>query len=279
MRQRRGTVVNRTIAWVTAFALVAPIVVAILMSLTTSDSLEFPPSAYGPRWYQQVLADPMWHDRLGTSLQTGILAATLATVIGTLSAYGVSRAPGRVGVLVSALMIAPLAVPVVVLGTGDYFVWATGWNVGPLHVGGKLVGSLVGLVLAHTVIALPYPFVTVRTSLAGFDPTFERAAMGLGASPVTVFRTITLPLIAPGVLSGAVFAFIASWDEVVIASFLSTSRLTTIPVQIYNKLREALDPSAAVISTLLLLMSLLLLGTLGLIRRRTPRAAAAEAGR
>lgn len=278
MRQRRGNVVNRAIAWVTAFALVAPIVVAILMSLTTSDSLEFPPSAYGWRWYQEVLGDPTWHDRLGTSIQTGMLAAFLATVVGTLSAYGVSRAPGRVGIAVSALMIAPLAVPVVVLGTGDYFVWATGWNLGPLHVGGKLVGTLPGLVLAHMVVALPYPFVTVRASLAGFDSTLERAAMGLGASPVTVFRTVTLPLIAPGVLSGAVFAFIASWDEVVIASFLSTSRLTTIPVQIYNKLREALDPSAAVISTFLLLMSLLLLGTLGLIRRRTPRAAA-EASR
>ena len=212
--------VNQAIAWVTAFALVAPIVVVILMSLTTSDSLEFPPTNYGVRWYQQVLADPTWHDRLGTSLQTGILAAFLATVVGTLSAYAVSRAPGRVGVAVSALMIAPLAVPVVVLGTGDYFVWASGWSLGPLHVGGKLVGTLPGLVLAHMVIALPYPFVTVRTSLAGFDATLERAATGLGASPITVFRTITLPLIAPGVLSGAVFAFIASWDEVVIASFL-----------------------------------------------------------
>lgn len=278
MRQRRGNVVNRAIAWVMAFALVAPIVVAILMSLTTSDSLEFPPSVYGLRWYEQVLGDPTWHDRLGTSIQVGILSAVLATVIGTLTAYGVSKAPQRVGVAVSALMIAPLAVPVVVLGTGNYFVWASGWDLGPLHVGGKLVGTLAGLVLAHTVVAMPYPFVTVRTSLAGFDSTLERAATGLGASPVTVFRTITLPLIAPGVLSGAVFAFIASWDEVVIASFLSTSRLTTIPVQIYNKLREALDPSAAVISTFLLLMSLLLLGTLGLIRRRTPRTTP-EAGR
>lgn len=271
MRSRRGSVLNRVITGVVAFLLVAPIFVVVVMSFTTSESLRFPPQSYGLRWYQEVINDPTWHDRLATSLQTGVLAAVLATSIGTLSAYAITKAPPAAAAVVSAFMIAPLVVPVVVLGTGDFFVWANGWDLGPLHIGGQLIGTLPGLVLAHTVVALPYPFITVRTSMAGFDPTLERAAQNLGAPPLTVFRTVTLPLIAPGVLSGAVFAFIASWDEVVIASFLSTSRLTTVPVQIFNQLREALDPSAAVISTLLLLVSLTLIGAVTLARRGSSR--------
>jgi putative spermidine/putrescine transport system permease protein len=259
---------TKTLAFITAFVLIAPIVIAVMMSFTKSDSLRFPPQGFSLQWYQAVIQEPKWRDRLPVSLEVAAISAILATSISTLSAFSLVRAKIPARGLISTLFIAPLIVPVVILGTGDYFVWAQGWSIGTLTVGGKLLGTVAGLVLAHMVIALPYPFITVRASLANVDQTLELAAKNLGASPVTVFRTITLPLIMPGVLSGMIFAFIASWDEVVIASFLSTSRVSTVPVQIFSQLREALDPSAAAISTLLLLASITLVGLLGLARRK-----------
>src|SRR4030065_27916 len=196
---------NSRINWVTtaftylvAMGLVEPIVIAVAMSFTTTDSLRFP----------------------------------------------------------------PVVVPIVVLGAVYFFVWANGWSIGSFTIGGKMLGTVSGLVLAHTIIAIPYPFVTVRANLVNVDQTLELAAKNLGANPVRAFTTITLPLILPGVFSGFIFAFIASWDEVVLASFLSTSRLSTVPVQIFQQLRDALDPSAAAISSLLLLGSIRLVGSL-----------------
>ena len=251
-----------------ALILIAPIIIAVTMSFTTSDSLRFPPVGFSLKWYSFVLSEPKWQDRLPVSLVVATLSALAATTVSTLSAFALVRSKIRGKNLISALFIAPLIVPVVVLGTGDFFVWAKGWEIGPLVFGGKLLGTVTGLVLAHTVIAIPYPFITVRASLVNVDTTLELAAKNLGASPATAFITITLPLILPGVLSGFIFAFIASWDEVVLASFLSTSRLSTVPVQIFQQLRNALDPSAAAISSLLLLISIILVGSLSLVQRR-----------
>lgn len=255
-------------AYLTALILISPIIIAVTMSFTTSDSLRFPPVGFSLKWYSFVLSEPKWQDRLPVSLAVATLSALAATTVSTLSAFALARSkiPGKN--LISALFIAPLIVPVVVLGVGDFFVWAKGWTIGPLTFGGNLLGTITGLALAHTVIAIPYPFVTVRASLVNVNTTLELAAKNLGAGPVAVFTTITLPLILPGVLSGFIFAFIASWDEVVLASFLSTSRLSTVPVQIFQQLRNALDPSAAAISSMLLLVSILLIGALTLVQGR-----------
>jgi putative spermidine/putrescine transport system permease protein len=248
--------------------LVAPIIIAVSMSFTTSDSLRFPPKGFSLEWYRAVVNEPRWQDRLPVSLEVAAVSALLATTISTLSAFALARTNFRGKNLISILFIAPLIVPTVILGTGDFFVWAKGWQIGSFVFGGKLVGTVLGLILAHTIIALPYPFITVRAGLTNVDPTLELAAKNLGGSPLTVFRTITLPLIMPGVLSGMIFAFIASWDEVVIASFLSNSRVSTVPVQIFSQLREALDPSAAAISSLLLLASMMLFVLLTLTRKK-----------
>jgi len=141
-----------------------------------------------------------------------------------------------------------------------------------VSIGGKLVGTILGLILAHTVIAVPLPFILVRASLGNVDTSLEQAARNLGASPVVTFMTITLPLIFPGVLSGLIFAFMTSWDEVVIASFLASPRVSTVPVAIFQQLRETLDPSAAAISSLLLLVSAVLIGLLSLARRKPAEA-------
>jgi putative spermidine/putrescine transport system permease protein len=271
MSRRRPNGIIYGIAFLTAIILAAPIVIAVIMSFTASDSLRFPPQGFSTQWYQAVLSEPKWQDRLPVSLQVAFLSAGIATAISTLTAFALARASFRGKNLLSILFIAPLIVPVVVLGTGHFFVFANGWSIGSFSFGGKLIGTVLGLVLAHTVIAIPYPFITVRASLVSFDRALEMAARNLGASPFTAFRTITLPIIMPGVLSGFVFSFIASWDEVVLASFLSSSRVSTIPVQIFQQLRDSLDPSAAAISSMLLLVSITLVGILALARRK-PRA-------
>ena len=261
--------ITKGLAFLTAFVMIAPIIIAVAMSFTSSDTLRFPPQGFSMQWYGAVIHEPKWQDRLPVSLEVAVLSAIFATSISTLTAFSLARSQSRGKNLISTLFIAPLIVPVVVLGTGDFFVWARGWSIGTFSFGGGLIGTVTGLVLAHTVIALPYPFITARASLVKVDQTLELAAKNLGAPPVTVFRTITLPLIMPGVLSGMIFAFIASWDEVVIASFLSTSRVSTVPVQIFSQLREALDPSAAAISSLLLLASVSLVSLLALVRRQS----------
>lgn len=258
---------SRLVTIITALILISPILIAVAMSFTASDSLRFPPKGFSMQWYGAIISEPKWQDRLPVSLQVAVISALLATVVSTTSAFAITRSnfPGKK--LLSTLFIAPLIVPVVVLGTGDFFVWAKGWSIGDFSFGGRMIGTIPGLVLAHMVIAMPYPFITVRASLADVDPVLELAARNLGATAWTSFRTITLPLIMPGLLSGLIFAFVASWDEVVIASFLSSSRVSTIPVQIFNQLRDSLDPSAAALSTMLLCVSIVLMGGMVIVRK------------
>lgn len=248
--------------------LLAPILISVAMSFTTSDTLAFPPVGFSLQWYQAVINGPKWQDRLPVSLTVAVISSLLATSIGTLASFALVRSKIRGGNLISTLFIAPMIVPAVVLATGMYFVWAKGWSFGLFSLGGKLVGTIPGLILADTVIAIPLPFILVRASLGNVDRTLEQAATNLGASPVSTFATITFPLILPGVLSGLIFAFMTSWDEVVIASFLSSPRVSTVPVAIFQQLRETLDPSAAAISSMLLLVSAILVGLLSLARRK-----------
>lgn len=255
----------RASAFVVAAVVLAPIVIVVPMSFTASSTLTFPPEGLSLRWYQELLTNPDWTLRVPVSVETAFATAILATLLGTLAALGMTRGnfPGRG--LLTALFLAPLVVPIIDLAVGDYFVWALGWQVGPLGFGGGLVGTVPGLVLAHTVLAVPFPFVTVSTALATVDRTLELAAAGLGANPWRTFRRITLPLISTGVLIGAVFAFLTSWDEVVVASFLASPRVSTVPVQIFTELRQSYDPAAAAISTVLLAAALILVGMLALI--------------
>lgn len=248
--------------------LLAPIPISVAMSFTSSQSLIFPPVGFSLKWYQTVIQDPKWQDRLPISLIVATESSILSTSIGVLAAFALARSKIRRRGLISTLFIAPMIVPAVVTATGMYFVWTKGWSLGPLSFGGKLVGTITGLVLADTVIAIPFSFILVRASLSGVDKTLELAAKNLGASPVATFFTITFPLILPGILAGMIFSFDTSWDEVVIASFLSSPRVTTVPVAIFQQLRESLDPSAAAISTMLLLASIILV-TLLLLTRRT----------
>ncbi len=248
--------------------LLAPILISVAMSFTTSDTLRFPPVGFSLKWYQAVINGAKWQDTLPISITVAVLSSLLATSISTLAAFALIRSKIRGKNLISTLFIAPLIVPAVVLATGMYFVWAKGWSLGPITFGGKLVGTITGLVLADTVIAIPLPFILVRSSLGNIDKTLELAAKNLGASPITTFMTITFPLILPGILSGLIFAFMTSWDEVVVASFLSSPRVSTVPVAIFQQLRETLDPSAAAISSMLLLVSIILVSLISIANQK-----------
>ena len=248
-----------------AAVLLVPILVVVPMSFTNSSTLTFPPEGLSLRWYGELLTNPQWTLRIPVSIETAFATSLLATGLGTLAALGMTRGtfPGRG--LLTALFLAPLVVPIIDLAVGDYLVWALGWQLGPVGFGGGLAGTVPGLVLAHTVLAFPFPFITVSTALSGVDRTLELAAAGLGANPWRAFRRITLPLISTGVLIGAVFAFLTSWDEVVVASFLASPRVSTVPVQIFTELRQSYDPAAAAISTVLLVGAVILVGLLALL--------------
>lgn len=247
-----------------------PALIVVPMSFTESREMEFPPVGFSTRWYEVVLSDPAWRDRLVASLEIGIGSAVLATALGLLTAMGLIRGrfPGKR--VVSGLVLFPLVVPTVVIAIGMYFVWIQGWGIGPITIGGGIAGTVPGLILAHTALNLPLPVVLIAASLVTVDRNLERAAASLGAGPMMTFRRVTAPLIRPGILFGFVLAFLGSWDEFVVASFLSSPRVTTVPVGLFVQVKRAIDPSAAAVSALLLVMSTVVLGVALLRTRRIP---------
>lgn len=232
---------------VTALFLLLPTLIIVPMSFTTTTTLEFPPVGFTLEWYGNVIGAADWQSALFNSLVVAICAATLATVIGTAAALALhaARFPGKAAVM--GLLLSPMVTPVIVLAVGMYMVFS-GWG---------LVASRLGLVLAHTVLAIPFVVVSVLASAGMVNPSLVPASLGLGASRWFTFRRVTLPLIMPGVLSGAVFAFITSWDEVVIALFLADAQTRTVPIMIWNQVRTNLDPATAAVAAILILMSAL----------------------
>jgi putative spermidine/putrescine transport system permease protein len=240
-----------------AVFLVAPTVIMGLMSLSPSTGLQFPPPGWSLRWYRTFFASPMWVEAALTSLRVAALSAVLATGLGTLAALGLVRGrfPGRG--LVNAVVLSPLIVPTVVTAIGMYFVFVR-W---------RLVGSAAALVVAHTALALPFVVVNVASSLQAVDVSLELAARSLGASPARAFRRVTLPLVLPGVISGALIAFAFSWDEVVVAIFLSTPLTRTLPAVMWGEVQTRIDPTSAAVATMISTVTFVLVPALLLLRR------------
>jgi putative spermidine/putrescine transport system permease protein len=207
-----------------------------------------------------MLTDPQWSTGFVNSAQVASLTAVLATVLGTLAALGTVRGrfPGKSAV--NALILSPLIVPVIIIAIGMF----------SLFVRWKIAGSIVGLVLAHTALAVPFVVINVATSLRTIDRNLELAAMNLGADPLRTFRRVTLPLILPGVLAGGLFAFITSWDEVVVSIFLTTARFRTLPVEMWEQVRQVVDPTVAAVATTLLAVTTSLLLLILVVRRQAP---------
>ncbi|MGM0783681.1 MAG: ABC transporter permease [Pseudomonadota bacterium] len=241
--------------------LITPVLVIIPLSFSSGSFLTYPLPGLSLRWYQEIFSAGPWLESLKNSLIVAPLATLLAMAFGTLAAVGLNRAdfPGK-GVIL-ALLISPMVVPLVIVAVGMYFFFA--------QVG--LLNSYSGLVLAHTVLGVPFVVITVNATLQGFDFNQMRAGASLGASPMRVFFTVVLPQIVPGVVSGGLFAFATSFDEVVVALFIASPTERTLPIQMFSGIRENISPAIAAMATILILLSTLLLVTMELLRRRSER--------
>ena len=239
--------------------LIGPTLVLIPMSFSSSSTLEFPPPGLSIQWYEN-LSSPVWTSSAITSFQVASLAALLATVLGTAASFGIVRGrfPGRG--LINALILSPIIVPLVIVGVAMLAVF----------VNLRIAGSVLGLVVAHAVLGLPFVLINVSASLRTMDRTLELASMNLGAGPLQTFRYVTMPQILPGVLAGALFAFIFSWDEIVVAIFLTSPYVETLPVVMWGQIRTQVDPTLAALAVVLTLLStvIFLLGALIQSRRR-----------
>ena len=238
--------------------LLVPIVFIIALSFGSSKWLAFPPPAWTLRWYQALAVDPRWLTAALTSLKIGILVTICSVLLGLGASLAVIRGhfPGRQ--LLRGLFLTPMVLPVVVFAVATYLLF--------LHVG--LGGTLTGFVIAHTVLAFPFAFITISNSLESFDKSIEDAAVLCGAPPVIAFLKITLPSIRLGLLSAALFSFLISWDEVVVAIFMASPELQTLPVLIWAALRQELSPTIAAASSLLVLITLVVMITIAALRRR-----------
>jgi putative spermidine/putrescine transport system permease protein len=240
--------------------LALPIAVVMVVSFSSATYLTFPPPAFGLRWYRAYFGSDDWLRPTWLSLWVAAAVVVLATLLGTLAALGIARLPKALRVLASALILSPLIVPAIVVAIGIYYAFA--------RYG--LVGKPVGLILAHTCFAVPFVVTSVSVSLAGIDRRLEQAALSLGATPVGTFFQVTLPLIRPGVLVGALFAFITSFDELVVALFISGSGAVTLPRRMWDDLLFQIEPTIAAVSTLTIVLTAMLMGSAHRLRKRPP---------
>lgn len=238
-----------TCAVVLAF-LVVPILIIVVTSFTSSRFLEFPPSAYSLRWYHDLAADPRWLAGAGRSFGVGIATMAVAGVLGTMVSLVLNAGAVRGEGLLRAFVLAPLVVPKIITAVAMYFVYA------PLG----LVGTEIGLVSGHVILAIPFVVLIMSATLKGYDRSLTWAALGLGATPLQAFARVMAPILLPGIVSAALFAFLASFDDVIIALFLSGVTAETLPKQMYDSVQEEVTPALAAVSTILALVTVVLWG-------------------
>jgi putative spermidine/putrescine transport system permease protein len=238
--------------------LLLPVVFIVLLSFGSSRWLAFPPPGWTLKWYQELFADPAWLDAAVTSARIATITAILAVTIGLLASFALVRGSFRGREILRGLLLTPMVLPVVVFAIAIYAFF--------LRLG--LGGTTVGFVIAHTVLALPFAIIPIATALEGFDKSIEDAAIVCGASPLQAKLRITLPSIRIGIFSAAIFSFLASWDEVVVAIFMASPTLQTLPVKIWGSLRADLTPVIAAASSLLVALTLALMVTTALLRRK-----------
>ena len=265
------------------FFLIAPLIAIVPISFSVSPFMVFTdgmlawppdPEAWSLRWYKNMIGDcsadvvsstvpcsTKWMKGTVNSFYIGIIATVIATALGTLAALGLSRPHMPYKGLIMATLISPMIVPLIISGVAIFFFMA--------KVG--LAATHLGIILAHIILGTPFVVITVTATLSGFDHSITRAASSLGSNPFNTFMKITLPLILPGVISGGLFAFVTSFDEVVVVLFLAGLDNTTIPIQMWTGLREQLSPTILAVATCLIVLSVLILLTAELLRRRSER--------
>ncbi len=251
------------LAWAALLFLLLPIFVSAPISLTPERFLTLPKDDITWGNYVNLFTNPKWTSSIGQSLLIAVCSTVLATTLGTLCAIGIWRIASRSSELVRGFVLLPMIVPSIVSALAFYRIF----------VELRLLDTYVGVILAHAVLSVPYVVITVSTSLAGFDLRLEQAARNLGASLGQTLRYVILPCIAPGVLSGAVFAFIQSWDEIVVTLFITGLRVFTLPRRMWDGIREQADPTIAACATTLILITIVVIG--GQMWRRGRRLRAA----
>ncbi len=275
--------------------LITPILIIIPLSFNaepyfsfTSGMMSFDPEAYSLRWYADIfrngMANPdaaegwwsdMWNNAqwiraTKNSFIIGFWATLLATGFGTLAAIGLSRSEMPYKGLIMSVLISPMIVPLVVTAAGMFYFYSNDFN--PFMEGKQaLAGSKMGIILAHAALGTPFVIITVTSTLVGFDNSLTRASANMGAGPLRTFFKVQMPLILPGVISGGLFAFITSFDEVVAVLFLASPDDKTIPRQMFSGIREQISPTILAVATILVIISICLLTVLELLRRRSER--------
>jgi putative spermidine/putrescine transport system permease protein len=241
--------------------LIAPILAIMPLSFNSETFFSYPMPGYSLRWYEDFFINDRWQSALRLSLVLAFLTTLLATTLGTLAALGLVRGnlPWRATIM--AILISPMVVPIIISAIGMFFFYAKL----------NMLGTLPGLVLAHTALATPFVVITVTATLSSFDKTLMRAGESLGASPTWVFFKVVLPLILPGMISGALFAFVTSFDEVIAVIFIAGPEQRTLPRQMFSGIRELISPTITAAASVLIVISTLLLVTVELLRRRSER--------
>ncbi|MBC8303692.1 MAG: ABC transporter permease [Candidatus Pelagibacter bacterium] len=250
--------------------LIAPLFVIFPLSFSADEFLMFSegmkrldPDAFSTRWYKDMVwgTKNPWGLAAKNSLMVAFFATIGSVLIGTLAAVGLSSRHMPYKGIIMAILISPMIVPLIISGVAIFFFMA--------KVG--LAATHTGIIIAHIILGTPFVVITVTATLSGFDHSVTRAAASLGSTPINTFMKITLPLILPGVISGGLFAFVTSFDEVVVVLFLAGLENTTIPIQMWIGLREQLSPTILAVATCLIIMSTLILVTAELLRRRSER--------
>ncbi|PPR59008.1 MAG: Inner membrane ABC transporter permease protein YdcV [Alphaproteobacteria bacterium MarineAlpha4_Bin2] len=250
------------------FFLVFPLVVVVPLSFNavpfftfTKEMLSLDPAGYSLKWYEDFFTNLNWQGAVRNSVIIAFFATLLSTTLGTLAALGLSRPNMPAKTLLMSLLISPMIVPLIISAAGMFFFYS--------RIG--LQGTHLGVILAHAALGTPFVVITVTATLVGFDNTLIRASASLGASPSTTFFKVIVPLILPGVISGSLFAFITSFDEVVVVLFVGSFKQRTIPWQMFSGIREHISPTILAVATILVIVSVALLITVELLRRRGER--------
>ena len=259
-----------TICGLVFFFLIAPLFVILPLSFNAEQYIHFSagmialdPDAFSLRWYEDMIwgTKNPWGLAAKNSIIIAFFATIGSTILGTVAALGLSSRHMPYKAAFMAVLISPMIVPLIISGTAIFFFMAKA----------GLAATFTGIVLAHIILGTPFVVITVTATLTGFDHSVTRAAASLGSNPVNTFMKVTLPLILPGVISGALFAFVTSFDEVVVVMFLAGLENTTIPIQMWVGLREQLSPTILAVATCLIIMSTLILVSAELLRRRSER--------
>jgi putative spermidine/putrescine transport system permease protein len=250
------------------FFLIFPIMVMFPLSFNaapyftfTPEMLSFDPAGYSTKWYEAFFTSGTWQAAFRNSFGIAIVSTLISTFLGTLAALGLSRPEFPYKTAIMGILISPMVVPLIISAAGMFFFYS--------RIG--LQGTYMGVILAHAVLATPFVVITVTATLVGFDNSLTRAAASLGASPTRTFFQITVPLITPGVISGALFAFITSFDEVVVVLFVGSVKQRTIPWAMFSGIREQISPTILAVASILVTFSIILLTVIELLRRRNEK--------